>query len=37
MGLDREIANLEQKLSEVGAWENRVRDIAKELGVRTSI
>jgi ATP-binding cassette subfamily D (ALD) long-chain fatty acid import protein len=33
MGLDREIANLEQKLSEVEGWEKRVREIAAELGV----
>lgn len=32
MGIDREIASLEQKLTEVGAWEERLAELGRLLG-----
>jgi len=36
MGIDKEIATLEKSLHEVTGWEKRVREVAKELGVKVS-
>lgn len=34
MGLDREIASLEEKLAEVDKWEKRVKELDALLGVQ---
>jgi len=33
MGIEKEIATLEQRLKEVDGWETRLREVAAELGV----
>lgn len=37
MGIEREIAFLEERLKEVGGWESRLREVAGELGVPVKI
>ena len=37
VGVEREIASLEAKLSEVPKWEGRLKEVAAELGVSVKL